>query len=581
MRLLNSHSLELEEYFGESVPAYVILSHRWESEEVSYQDIISGKGKFKTGYAKIIGCCILARDHGYRYVWIDTCCIDKTSSAELTEAINSMFNWYQKANRKTQWLERGWTLQELLAPRTVDFYDAHWENIGSKASLAGILSQATGISVSALLGAKLSAFTVADRLSWASRRRTTRAEDKSYCLLGIFGVNMPLLYGEGEERSFLRLQEEILKITEDYTIFAWSDDHAYDTTRGYCPGLLASSVSKFNGFSASQGLGLGPLLTMKHSDLVKSDEEEYPDEPPTLTSRGLRITLLILRISRREVLTKALILHLERCSGGSNLYRRITPGPRGLSTLEYHEHPISFGEFESKAIYIKQERQFTGSTRSNPMQNRELAVLELACMGVDLIEYVVPGRIDEQTGKHGNMILLENVNATGCDVVALICVDSCYALVTAGFRNGRPWCEVKRTDCLMFIKNVQVSDPLLKKPHVCPPLQKILDADDVNKEKLCDQLLKAASQARAATTSLSDRGFTELPHGDTIAATVERHPRRLVRMDFMPMPEWRDVFSLTIESTSDCTPRNERSSVTASPHIKKRRREYSESEDST
>lgn len=491
--------------------------------------------------------------------------------------------------RKSQWLERGWTLQELLAPRTVDFYDANWENIGSKATLAEMLSQTTGISISALLGADLSAFTVADRMSWASRRRTTRVEDKSYCLLGIFGVNMPLLYGEGEERSFLRLQEEILKITEDYTIFAWADDQAHDITRGHCPGLLASSVSKFNGFSASQGLGLGPFLTMKHSDLVKSDEEDYPDEPPSLTSRGLRITLLIRKsqdsigrevlyaqfhclvsVSRREVLTKALILHLERCNGGSNLYRRITPGPRGLSTFEHHEHPLSLGEFETKTIYIKQERRFEGSACSSSMPNRELAVLELACEGVDLIEYVVPGRIDEQTGMHGNMILLENVNATGCDVVALICVDFCYGLVYAGFRHGRPWCEVKRTEKSMFTKGSRVPN-LLKRSHSCPPTQRILDPDDVDKQKLSNRLVMAASQVRAEMTSVSVHDSTELSGGHTVAAAVERHPRRLIRMDFMPMPEWGEVFSLAIKNIRFCTPRKELFGEIGIPYTKKQR----------
>jgi hypothetical protein len=182
---------------------------------------------------------------GVNYCWVDTCCIDKSNSTELSEAINSMFMWYEKAKvcyvyladvgkhdsydkrgeiSRSRWFTRGWTLQELLAPRRVEFYDANWEALGTRSSLADIISDLTGIDVE-VLDHDLYNFnpnekSIAARMSWASNRQTTRVEDMAYCLLGIFGVNMPLLYGEGE-KAFVRLQEEILKISLDLSILAW------------------------------------------------------------------------------------------------------------------------------------------------------------------------------------------------------------------------------------------------------------------------------------------------------------------------------------------------------------------------
>jgi hypothetical protein len=468
-------------------------------------------------------------------------------------------------------MQRGWTLQELLAPRLVDFYDTNWNKIGSKATLSEVLSQITGISCTALQGAQLGAFTVADRMSWAARRTTTRAEDMSYCLLGIFGVNMPLLYGEGEERSFLRLQEEILKICEDYTIFAWSDDEAYDTVRGHCAGLLASSVNKFDGFSASQGLYPGPFLTMKHSDLVKSDEASYPDEPPTLTSRGLRITLLIsksegtyserqnifhaqfhclVRVSRRELLTKPMILHLERCGGGSNLYRRISPGPRGLSTMEIHEHKPS--TFFASTIYVKQERQFTVSAMTSSLRSRELAVFDLSFENVEMLDAAVPKKIDEQSGRNGNLILLEDASATGCDVVLLVRHGTNFAMVAAGFSNGRPWCQVKGVKKSCVIRDQPIIHCITRKrrhamstENESEEEEKDIDKDRVIRGELYDWLQAAASLVQNDETEKSHSATLVLPFGAQFTSVVERHPRRLVRMDFMPIPEWGEVFSLS------------------------------------
>ena len=183
----------------------------------------------KAGYEKIRHASMQAISDGYQYVWIDTCCIDKSSSAELSEAINSMFTWYQQASvcyayvddvqlhdfDKSRWFTRGWTLQELLAPSNVIFFVAGWTRLGTKFSLAAQITKITGIDSEILHDQRLlRKRSVAQLMSWASRKETTRPEDTAYCLLGIFGVNMPLLYGEGEN-AFIRLQEELVKFADD------------------------------------------------------------------------------------------------------------------------------------------------------------------------------------------------------------------------------------------------------------------------------------------------------------------------------------------------------------------------------
>lgn len=257
MRLLNATSMKLEEFFENSLSRYAILSHRWQDDEVSFQDMQNNPLAYqKAGYAKLKLCCDQAVKDGLAYAWVDTCCIDKTSSAELKESINSMYRWYKESAvcyaylfdvhnsdglagyAKSAWFTRGWTIQELIAPLRVEFYNSVWENLGTKDALKHALSAVTGIDVEVLAGVDPGKFSVAKRMSWASKRTTTRVEDRSYSLLGIFGVNMPMLYGEGE-KAFIRLQEEIMKQSDDHSLFAWtSSDHCYR-------GLLARSLSDF------------------------------------------------------------------------------------------------------------------------------------------------------------------------------------------------------------------------------------------------------------------------------------------------------------------------------------------------
>jgi hypothetical protein len=232
-----------KDFFGDDVPRYAILSHTWgaDGEEVTYKDLMDGTGKSKAGYKKIRFCGEQAKRDGLHYFWVDTCCIDKSSSAELQEAINSMFRWYQDAAkcyvylsdvsapgqvldandlsnqpwepafRNSRWFTRGWTLQELIAPTSVEFFSKEGVELGNRESLERHIHEVTGIPVKALGRYPLSGFTIHERMIWAEKRRTTRIEDKAYSLLGIFDVHMPLIYGEGREKSFRRLREEIDK----------------------------------------------------------------------------------------------------------------------------------------------------------------------------------------------------------------------------------------------------------------------------------------------------------------------------------------------------------------------------------
>ena len=264
MRLINTSSLKLHEFYDSKIPDYAILSHTWTKQEVTLQMLEDPQSKTLAGYVKIRRCCELALSEGWQYAWIDTCCIDKTSSADLSEAINAMYGWYEKARvcyvymadvsltyhhqpgvspdfnqrfRSSRWFHRGWTLQELLAPRTVVFYGSEWEELGTKWSLKDEISRATRIKTHEIINHKRAS--IATKMSWAAFRETTRVEDTAYSMLGLFDINMPLLYGEGP-KAFMRLQYEILQTHEnDESIFAWRDSHYYPG------GLFARSPAAF------------------------------------------------------------------------------------------------------------------------------------------------------------------------------------------------------------------------------------------------------------------------------------------------------------------------------------------------
>ena len=312
MRLLNvnAQNLELVEFFGDQIPPYAILSHTWGDGEVTFQDLQHGQYDHKLGFRKIHLACQQARRDRLSWCWVDTCCIDKSSSAELSEAINSMFNWYARAQvcyayladvctgvrrdsrgetqpqdqeivevyeevcldlrlgnqlhieqrrwydtelhsqtttmraifdsrehgtfttdattcvafGDSRWFQRGWTLQELIAPRRLKFYGRSWEPLGERdEELLHAVTKCTGLSPIVFGNTRaLRQTPIAQRMSWMGRRQTTRKEDEAYCLLGIFGVHMPLLYGEAE-MAFVRLQEELVRRFRDHSLLIFSD----------------------------------------------------------------------------------------------------------------------------------------------------------------------------------------------------------------------------------------------------------------------------------------------------------------------------------------------------------------------
>ncbi|MAD81503.1 MAG: hypothetical protein CL912_00935 [Deltaproteobacteria bacterium] len=167
---------------------------------------------------------------------------------------------------QSKWFRRGWTLQELLAPARVEFYSQDWVEFGTKSSLEDLITSITGITH--LFNYEDAC--VAQKMSWAADRQTTREEDQAYCLMGLFGVNMTTLYGEGGTKAFIRLQEKIISKTDDDSIFAWS----HQLGRG---GLLAESPSFF---AESGDVRRGPFDAAR--------------PPHYMTNKGLRMELILL-----------------------------------------------------------------------------------------------------------------------------------------------------------------------------------------------------------------------------------------------------------------------------------------------
>jgi hypothetical protein len=338
MHLLNVKTRKLEVFTNVELPRYGILSHTWESNEVTFDSFRprARDWRWRRNSKKIDGCCKQALADGLGYVWIDTCCIDKKSSAELSEAINSMFSWYNRAAvcyvylsdvclgtgstvgakqqdsttnlqagdiRGAKWFQRGWTLQELLASSSLKIFDSNWNIIGYSSWINGdkpvdgetkgvprltlLLSEITGIPKRYLQGENLNRASVAERMSWAAGRRTTRTEDLAYCLLGIFGVNMPMLYGEGSQ-AFVRLQEEILKKSDDHSIFAWGLDGIF----------CERSVD------GESPMAISPADFRQCRFVVPRRPEEDPSNHYEITNTGIRIELPLLRLLSGEYLAR-------------------------------------------------------------------------------------------------------------------------------------------------------------------------------------------------------------------------------------------------------------------------------------
>jgi hypothetical protein len=369
MRLINTTTFKLEEFIDSVVPPYAILSHTWATEEASFQEMQSCDEivRKKAGYNKIKHCCEIAKSDGFKHAWIDTCCIDKTSSSELSEAINSMYRWYSTADvcyvylsdvpstgdpkadgsgfSRSRWFTRGWTLQELIAPSIVIFFGSDWKQIGSKSNLRKSIIDTTGIHLGILLGDSVENASIAQRMSWAAKRETTRPEDRAYSLMGLFHVYMPMIYGEGEEHAFLRLQEEILKISDDESIFAW--------TSSLSSGLLAVSPAAF-----SQS---GHIIVSKRQSSGKSF---------TFSNKGIRVELPMKRIGEEDE---------ERFHGVLNCVES------GRSTTMVGIALVGFSD--EKDVFIR-----TSTSSLFPVETSEVARLRIRKVYVEQSRSTMQGR---------------------------------------------------------------------------------------------------------------------------------------------------------------------------------------------
>ena len=438
MRLIDVRTIELGWFNDDEIPQYAILSHTWGADEVSYQELVwinrikafsasydtpassvaslstqedpssvmmtamefmlRSSTSFATslngvkeedllkrqGYAKIVNAAKEARDLGYSYLWVDTCCIDKSSSAELQEAINSMFRWYSNAEvcivyledvlppnaapgeyrtaseivksafDSSRWTKRGWTLQELVAPVICRFYLGDWRLLGEKEEFLQEISAATGIPVFVLEDRhSLSEVSVAERMSWAAHRQTTRVEDQAYCLLGLFSIHMPLLYGEGS-KAFIRLQEEILKTTDDYSLFAW---RAQDPTPSTYRGLLARSPLEFrdcHSIEREESLSTFPINPTPIGLHLQLEYLPHPDDK----------TRILALIRASNALNQRLAITLKSLDGASQFARvdagSLTPiddWPTGeLRTLYVRQTPsipAAFSTPEFAAFHVQ------------------------------------------------------------------------------------------------------------------------------------------------------------------------------------------------------------------------------------
>ena len=313
------------EFCDDEITDYAILSHRWiDLKEVDYEEMVDlaridveerDEIRQRSGYTKIWYTCQQAKEDGYKWVWVDTCCIDKRSSAELSEALNSMYRWYEnsrvcyvylhdvpdlfpmerdksryqhpKSNGWPEWFSRGWTLQEMIASRDIWFFNKNWQRIGDKTTLAHTLSTITRVPQHILTrGLAGNRPCVAQIMSWAANRTTTRVEDRAYSLMGLLGVNMPMLYGEGQ-KAFHRLQLEIIRTSNDQSIFAWLDGQVEWT--GSC---LADDPSFFQRCSRMKLIDFDTFIKPLKSDKPAEELEEHFDTFP-ITNRGIHIWMLL------------------------------------------------------------------------------------------------------------------------------------------------------------------------------------------------------------------------------------------------------------------------------------------------
>ena len=405
------------EFRDDETTKYAILSHRWiDPTEVDYEEMVDlakmdkqeqDEIRGRLGYKKIADTCRRAKEDGYKWVWVDTCCIDKRSSAELSEAINSMYRWYanakicyaylhdvvgscfptfpdsgkyRKSNGWPEWFSRGWTLQEMIAPRNLQFFNKNWQPIGDKKELAKNLQSITGVPPHILTdGLEGNRPCVAQIISWAAKRATTRVEDRAYSLMGLLDVNMPMLYGEGK-KAFQRLQLEIIRSSNDRSIFAWG----FRSSNVRIGSILADDPSDFRDCSGMELMNYDELIKQFKLPLTNTDHfDVFP-----ITNRGIQIWMPLRRHRGSNCVFKAYLpcltaigffVTIDLVLWNSNYYRYPSTRDPDLeaSPAEYHQvylryqdtsnHTVTFDIDDSGLI----ENGFTSShvDPENPTRN--------------------------------------------------------------------------------------------------------------------------------------------------------------------------------------------------------------------
>lgn len=526
MRLLHSTTLDFKVFHDDKLPPYAILSHTWEEEEIGYQEMrflqklralpdnlknntafiatmeaAFGLDSFivdqkpvieRRGYRKILKTAEIAREKKLNYIWVDTCCIDKSSSAELQEAINSMYEWYRKSTycavyledvapdcnrvapsaqdshiyfdsfesmlRKSRWITRGWTLQELIAPAEVVFYDQKWRYITQKSHAIHCIHRVTGIQDYVLITGDLSKSSVAQKMSWAAKRSTTRKEDRAYSLMGIFEVHIPMLYGEGD-RAFRRLQEEIIRTTPDDSIFAWRTSGG--SLSAYV-GLLAHSPQDFeHSQNITQGKGsfsisnLGLRIETNLKPVRRMDIQGGWDDS---------LYMCTLDAENREGEKVALILRkLEPLK-----YARVQAHSFGnwrvvsddVVTLYIEHTPKIPQHFKSRMMYCFKFQRSSGETYAPPYRIYKAQPKEF--WNPVLNELVIPGpdvlMVDTPTSSSLEAVTSES-NKNFLGVISLIPVLPSFELELVKFHillgydafTGLVWCKIvtgKSSPCL-------------------------------------------------------------------------------------------------------------------------------------
>ncbi|KAL1604016.1 hypothetical protein SLS60_005608 [Paraconiothyrium brasiliense] len=507
MRLLHSETLEFATFYDDATPPYAILSHTWGDEEVTFEDMrfiqkrkslpedLRSSPEFMlafdaaarllfppnrdpekiAGYEKIRKTAEIAYKRGFEYFWIDTCCIDKSSSSELQEAINSMYSWYKKSAlcmvyledvnasflegtwelsqedimrfaaclKSSRWIARGWTLQELIAPAKLTFYNKYWKSMTTKFVAAAAINIATNIPAYVLTTDQLHRASVAQKMSWAAKRRTTRTEDMAYCLLGLFQVHMPMLYGEGQH-AFLRLQHEILQNSDDHTIFAWEPPCSPKLPSIYC-GLLARSPEAF---SSKLNLHIERShFTYEAKEGVRIDLEIAPLVLPS----GEVYYVAILGSAKRTKFSFGDIHHkfkyrfymfLKQLDEPNNGHHKQYVRVMGISESAQHQVQHSILRFDPETICVRQQPIIPLNFKTTEFTQ---FVLRPAA-GVPHIRAITvwpPGSIPEQ-----KEIMIPNHNQ---DFFALISLYDNYQanvsnvqvlLKFARFPRVRYWCDV-------------------------------------------------------------------------------------------------------------------------------------------